>query len=153
MAQGDVIVFDQFMVDVGEEVHQLETDTFKIGLTTGATTPSTTTADPRWGAGGTTNFATEQVTPGGNYVSGGATCSNPTYDLTGGLAQFDADDPAAWAANASNPTNATWGILYNDTATGKNAIAAIDLGGSFNMTTGPLTITFGANGIFRMNQA
>ena len=153
MAQGDVGIFDQFLVDVGEEVHDLENDSFKVGLTTGVTTPATTTADPRWGAGGTTNFSSEQVTPGGNYTTGGAAIANPAYTLTGGLAQWDADDPATWAQHASNPTNATYGIIYNDTAAGKQAVGWIDLGGAFDMTTGPLSIAFHANGIFRLNQA
>ena len=153
MEQGDIVIFDQFLVDVMEAVHNLETDTIKVGLTDGSTTPSDTTADPRWGAGGTTNFASEEVTPGGEYVAGGATCGNPSVTLTGGLAQFDADDPPEWAQDASNPTDATWGIIYNDTASGKNAIGFIDLGGAFNMTTGPLSIAFNVNGIARLNQA
>ena len=153
MAAGDFVVFDQFLVDVGEEIHQLETDTFKLGLVTAVVTPSATTANPCWGAGGSTNLATNEVTAGGNYVAGGATCGTPTYDLTGGLAMFDTDDPAAWAAHASNPTNAVWGILYNDTTANKNCVGFVDLGGAFDMTTGPLTVTVNASGWFRLNQA
>jgi hypothetical protein len=135
-------------------VHNLETDAIKLGITDGSvTTPSATTADPRWGAGGTTNLASEEVTPGGNYTAGGPALANPTVTLTGGLSEFDADDPGEIAQDPSNPTDATWGIIYNDTAAGKNAIAYVDLGGQFDMTTGPLTITFGANGIVRLNQA
>lgn len=151
MAQGDVVFFDQFLVDVLEKVHNLETDTFKLGLTTGATTPSATTTDPRWGAGGTTNFAAEEVTPGGNYAAGGPTIANPAVTLTGGLAMFDGDDVTI-AQNAANPTNATQAIIYNDTAAGKNAVGFVDIGGAFDMTTGPLSFVWNANGIGRLNQ-
>lgn len=153
MAQGDVVVFDQFLVDALEGVHDLENDTIKIGLTAGNTTPEATTSDPRWGNGGSTDFSADEVTPGGNYASGGATLGSPSVTLTGGLAMFDADDPATWSQDGSNPEDATWGIIYNDTATGKNAIAFVDLGGAFDMTTGDLSITWSANGIFRLNQA
>lgn len=151
MAQGDVTFFDQALVDVLEKLHDFENDDFKIGLTSGATTPSATTADPRWGAGGTTNFAAEQVTPGGNYASGGPSIANPSVTLTGGLAMFDGDDVTI-AQNASNPTNATQAIIYNNTDAGKRAVAFVDIGGAYNMTTGDLQFLWNANGIGRLNQ-
>lgn len=153
MAQGDVVFFDQFLVDVLEGAHNLETDTIKIALTDGSvTTPSATTADPRWGAGGSTNLSSEEVSAGGNYTSGGATIANPAVTLTSGLAMFDGDD-VSWAQDASNPTDATWGIIYNDTASGKNAIGYVDIGGVFDMTGGALSIAWSANGLGRLNQA
>jgi len=153
MAQGDVIFFDQALVDALEGVHNLETDTIKVGLTDGSvTTPSATTADPRWGAGGTVDFSAEEVTPGGNYAAGGATPAAPEVTLTGGLAQFDAGD-VSWAQDPSNPTDATWAVIYNDTAAGKNALGFVDLGGAFDMTTGDLSIAWNANGIARLDQA
>ena len=142
MAQGDVVFFDQFLVDMAEGVHNLETGVIKVGLTTGTTTPAATTAGPRWGAGGTTNFAAEEVTPGGNYSAGGATPASPTVTLSGGQAEIDWGD-ISWSANASNPTNATWAIIYNDSATNKEAIGYVDIGGAYNMTTGDLSITWG----------
>jgi len=145
MAQGDVFVFDQFLVDVCEGVHDLENDDIRCAITDGTTTPTQTTPDPRWGAAGTTDFSAEESSPQtGNYTAGGNVCSNPTVTLVGGLAEIDFDDPATWAQNASNPTNARWGIVYNFTAGGKNCIGAVDLGSTFNMTTGDLQISWGA---------
>lgn len=143
MAQGDVVFFDQFLVDSMEGLHDLENDVIKIALTTGVTTPLATTADPRWGTGGSTNFASEECTPGGNYAAGGATPATPSVTLVGGQAEIDWGD-VSWAQHASNPTNATWGIIYNNTDAGKRAIGFIDLGGAFNMTTGDLNITMAA---------
>lgn len=154
MAQGDIILFDQFIVDMAEKVHNLETDTLKVGLVNSTTTPATTTADPRWGAGGTTNFAANEVAPAtGNYTAGGASITTgASATLTGGQLVFDSTDNPSWVQHASNPTNARWGILYNDTATGKNCIGSVDLGSVFNMTTGDLTITWNASGIITGNQ-
>lgn len=149
MAQGDVIVFDQACVDILEALHDLETGSFKLGLITSAVTPAVTDADPRFGAGGSTNYATNECAAGGNYASGGPALANPTVTLTGGLAMFDADDLTI-AQNAGNPTNARWGIIYN-TAAGLRAIAAVDLGSTFDMTTGPLAFVWSANGICRLN--
>ena len=143
MAQGDYKHFDQSLVDVYEKLHDFELDSFKIGLITAAVTPLETTSDPRWGAGGGTNFKTNEVTPGGNYAADGKALANPAVTLAGGLAEIDWDDPGVWATNASNPTDATWGIVYNDTDAGKRCIGFVDLGGAFDMTTGPLTVTFG----------
>ncbi len=154
MAQGDIVAFDQFLVDVQEKLHDLENDTIKIGFVDGVTTtPATTTADPRWGAGGTTNFAAEEVTPGGNYSTGGPSCANPSVTLSAGAAVFDADDPATISQHASNPTDARWGIIYNDTDTGKRAIGYIDFGSSTDLTAGDFSIAFNASGIHSLDQA
>jgi hypothetical protein len=149
MAQGDVVLFNEFKEDVGQKVHNLNADTFKLGLVTNAVTPAATTADPRWGAGGTTNFSTNQVTPGGNYVTGGPTISAATYTETAGTATFDGGDISI-ASNASNPNNARWGIIYNDTSTGKEAVAFLDLGGVTDLTSGTFAVTWSASGIFSL---
>lgn len=142
MAQGDVVFFDQFLVDRDEKLHDLENDVIQIALIDGTITPTAATADPRWGAGGTTNFLAEQVAIGGNYA-GPVTLANNVVALTAGRSEIDWDDPATWATNASNPTDATWAIIFNNTDAGKRCIGFVDIGGAFNMTTGPLTITFG----------
>lgn len=152
MSAGDVVFFDQFLVDVQEKIHDLENDVIKVGLITNAVTPAATTTDPRWGAGGTTNFSTNQVTPGGNYATGGPTAANPSVTLSGGAGVFDADDISI-LQNASNPTDARWGILYNDTATGKNAIGFVDLGAAVDLSAGDFTIAWNASGISSMDQA
>lgn len=151
--QGDITFFDQFLVDVWEGLHDLETADIRLALTDGTTPPLATTPDPRWGLGGGTDFSSEEVAAGGNYVAGGNVCANPAVSLVADLAEFDADDPAAWAADAANPANPAESILYNNTDPGKRAIGFIDIGGLFDMTGGDLAITFGANGIGRLNQA
>jgi hypothetical protein len=151
MPQGQVTFFDQFLVDAWKKLHDLSADDIRIAIITTAVTPLKTMSDPRWGAGGGTNLSSNQVTPGGNYPSGGSAVSNKSVTLVGGLAQFSFD-PLAYASNASNPNNAGWGILYNNTDSGKRAIGFIDIGGLFDMTTGPLTFTAGASGAGQADQ-
>lgn len=153
MASGDVVFFDQYLVDVQEGVHNQETDSFKVGLIADSTSPPiATSADPRWGSGGTTDFSADEVTPGGNYTTGGPAAANPAVTLSGGAGVFDADDISI-TQNASNPTNARWGILYNDTAAGKNCLGYVDLGSTIDLSAGDFSITWNASGISSMDQA
>lgn len=145
MAQGDVVVFNEMKEDFGLKIHNLETDTCKLGLVTNAVTPAANTSDPRWGSGGGTNFTTNQVTPGGNYTTGGPTLANNTYVETSGTAAFDSDNISI-LQHASNPTNARWGIAYNDTSSGKEAIHYLDLGGVTDLTAGDFSVTVNASG-------
>jgi hypothetical protein len=149
MAQGDVGIFNEFLETLGKSEVNLDTDSIKVGLADDTTTPTASTADPRWGAGGTTNFATNQVTPGGNYSSGGPDISS-TYSQSAGTATFDGSNIAI-SQNASNPTDARWGIIYDDTDADKKAIGWVDLGSVFDMTTGDLNINWNASGIFTIS--
>ncbi len=152
MSAGDIVFFDQWLVDVQEKLHDHENDTFKLGLITNAVTPAATTTDPRWGAGGTTNLSSSQVTPGGNYATGGPAIGNPTVTLSGGAAVFDGDDISI-AQHASNPTDARWGIIYNDTDAGKRAVGYVDLGAVIDLSAGAFSTAWNASGISSMNQA
>lgn len=152
MAAGDIVVFDQFIVDMANGVHTLSSDTIKIAFVSNAVTPATTTADPRWGAGGSTNLSTDEQS-GGNFTAGGTALASVTSALATGAYKFDAADPATFSQNASNPTSIYHAIIYNDTATGKNAICAIDMGGPVSGVTGDVTVTFNASGIITGDQA
>jgi len=152
MAAGDVVFYEQFYVDVQEGIHNLETDTIKLGLVTSTYTPTAADADPRWGAGGTTNTSTNEVTAGGNYPAGGLSVANPSVTLVSGQGEFNADDVSA-TQNASNPTDARWGVIYNDTALGKQAIGYLDLGAVIDLSAGDFSVQWDLNGISRMGAA
>lgn len=143
MAAGDITVFNQFKVDLGNKLHDLDSDTWKVGFITSAVTPAANDAAPHWGGTGTTNFATNQVTPGGNYSTGGPSLTTMAFTDSAGTVSWKADKIAI-AQHASNPTNARWGILYNSTDTNKRAAALIDFGSSINLTTGPFEFRFNA---------
>ncbi len=150
MAQGDVTVFAKGKERLGDgDFGALSTAVIHIALTTGVTTPSETDTDPRWAAGGTPNYASEEVTPGGNYSAGGVAVDGAdTWTLTGATAKFDLNDQT-WSQNASNPTNADECIGYVNDAN-DYALFFLDIGGTFNMTTGDLVITWNASGVFTL---
>ena len=112
------------------------TDTIKCALITSAVTPSITDSDPRWGAGGGTNYSTNEVTAGGNYAAGGFTLTGTTVTLSGANTNLNATSPISWAANASNPTNAAWAIFYDSTDAGKRVFGFMDLGGTVSLVPG-----------------
>jgi len=144
MAQGDVEVFDQYMLDAFLKLHDMSADTINVALVDGTIVPTADLADPAYGAGGTNNMATDECANGGNYTTGGKLCDNPTATLVGGALQIDFDNPTVWTQLAGSPTDARYGILYNDSSVGKKCIGFIDLGSVFDMTSGDLTITWGA---------
>lgn len=145
MAQGDIKWFSGGLLAIGQKVHNLGADTFKCGFITSVTAPAISDTDPRWGAGGSVNFSTTQVTPGGNYTTGGPTLASVTWTNVANVPTFRATDITI-TVNASNPTNARYGIIYNDTDASKRAIAFIDFGSDRNLTTGDFTINFGGAG-------
>jgi len=151
MATGDVTWFDQALLDLGKKIHDLSTDVLKLGLVTSTVTPSATTADPRWGAGGGTNLSTNAVATGTAWT-GPVTLASVAWTIVAGTPTLDAADPAQIAQDGAGFTNARWGIIYNDTAAGKQALCFIDLGSDRSIVTGPLSITFNASGVLTLNQ-
>jgi len=152
MAAGDFTWFTQAKVDLGNKIHNLGSggDTLKLALVTAVVTPTETDAAPHFGGSGTTNYSTNQVSAGGNYSAGGATLASQTFVASSANAKFDADD-VSWSKNASNPTNARWGILYNSTDSSKRALGFVDLGGAIDMTAYDLTVQWNASGIITIS--
>ena len=146
MAAGDVTVFDQAGTDLGNKLYDMDTDTFKMALVTNVVTPTQGDAGPHFGGTGTTNYATNEVTAGGNYVAGGVTLTSVTWAMAAGVNKWDAADVSI-AQHASNPTNARWGIIYDSTDVNKRAIAFLDLGAVKDLSAGLFTVTWAATGI------
>lgn len=146
MATGDVTLFDQFLVDMGNGEHDLSADSIKMAYVSNAVTPAVGTSDPRWGAGGGTNLATDEQS-GGNFAVGGVVLASFAATLSAGTVKLDYTDPSQVATNASNPTSIYHAVIYNDTNAGKRAIAAIELGGPITGVTQALTVTPNASGL------
>jgi hypothetical protein len=147
MAQGDVVVFNEalaFLLDGGFE----SADDIKVAICDNTLAPTQTTATPALG-----DFT--QVGSAGSYVAGGTSLGNIGTLVTqsSNVMTFDSTTNPTWAANASNDTDAYWGIIYNDTDAGDRAIAFVDLGGPVNMATTALTITWNASGIFTITNS
>lgn len=154
MARGDLTVFNEFTVSLAEKKINLETDTIKLALIDNTVTPTVNAASPQWGAGSDEDYDGHEVGTGGGYTAGGLTVSGPELVRSAAVATFDDDDSnLSLAQNASGFTDAYWGILYSDTATNKDCIAFIDLGGPVSEVAGPIAINFNASGILTITRS
>ncbi len=148
MARGDLTVFNEFLISLGEKLINLETDTIKLGLIDDVVTPLVDTATPTWDGTSSQEYDGNEVGQGGGYPAGGLAISGPELIRTGAVAIFDDDDSdLSLAQDGAGFTDAYWGILYSDTAAAKNAICFIDLGGPVSEQAGPININFNASGI------
>lgn len=145
MATGDIKWFAQALLDLGNKIHDLDADDLRVGFITSAVTPAIGDAAPHWGGTGTTNFNTNEVTAGGNYPAEGYVLVSVSWSLVSNVATLRATDISI-AQHASNPTNARWGILYNNTDANKRAIAFLDFGSARDLTTGAFTFNFQGSG-------
>lgn len=144
MAAGDVFWFDQGLFRLMRGEIDLDGGLIKFGLITAAQTPAKTSADPRWGAGGTTNFSTAQVSTGGTSYTGPVTIASPSIAVVTPDVFFRGNI-ITLAQDAAGFTDARWGILFQDDAN-DYALAFVDLGGARSIVAGQLQIDWnGAN--------
>lgn len=153
MAAGDVIVFIQGEIDKDSGLLNLASTTeWKLALLTDSVTPVATETTPRFGAGGSTNYALTECSAGGNYPAGGVDINNNSVARDGSEIVFDDTGEVLIAANPANPTDARWGILYN-TASANRCYLFVDLGAVRDLTAGLLRIVWNTNGITRTSFA
>jgi len=153
MAVGDIVWFDQALLDLGIKRHDLSTEDIRVGFITSAVTPLMNTSDPRWGAGGGTNLSSSQVATGGTSYTGPLALTTKSWSIVSGVPTFRAD-VLNIAQDASGFTNARWGILFNNTDAGKRALAFIDLGSDRSLVAGSLTLDWqgAGNDILTLDQ-
>lgn len=142
MARGDVVVFDEAKAKMLEG-SWAATDHFYCAVLDSTTTPTAAYATPVFG-----DFT--EVGAAGTYVANGTdlgALSDLVTEAAGTMTFNTATNPT-WAQSSSNDSNAYWGLIYNFTDAGKDAVAFVDLGGPVDMTAAALTITWHASGIF-----
>lgn len=129
-----------FKVDLLRGVHNFTAstgDTFKLALGKAApagTYDSTTTSY-------TDLTGNSDELPNGNgYTTGGATLTSITPVASGTTAICDFDNYTWTGATFST----SGGIIYNDTAAGKNACAVLSFGGTQQVSSGDFQIQFPA---------
>jgi len=81
-------------------------------------------------------------TSGSAYTAGGYVLQNQLVAKSGTTAYFDADDPE-WTSASFTTAGA---LIYNNTLAGNNAIAVLNFGGDFTVTSGTFRIVFPAPG-------
>jgi hypothetical protein len=145
MAQGDVVVFNEAKAKMLDG-NWASTDDFYLAICDNTVAPTAATATPVLG-----DFT--EVGSAGSYTAGGTSLGalSTLVAEAGGTMTFDSATNPTWAQNASNDVDAYWGIIYNFTDAGKDAVAYIDLGGPVDMTAGDLSVTWNASGIFTIS--
>lgn len=142
MPTGDVTVFDEAKAKMiaGDWAG---TDVFYLAICDNTTTPTAGTATPVFG-----DFT--EVGAAGSYTANGTSLGALSTLVTevAGVMTFDSGTNPTWAKNALNDADAYWGIIYNFTDVGKDALAFVDLGGPVDMSAGALTVTWNASGIY-----
>ena len=152
MAAGDFKWFAQGLHDLGNKIHDLDADDFRMGIITTATTPAVNTAAPHWAGTGTTNMSTNQVATTGTSYTAPLVLASEAWALTATGAAMDVAD-ITLAQDASGFTNGRWGVVYNNTDANKRAIGYLDLGSDRSLVAGSVTITMNASGILSLAQA
>jgi hypothetical protein len=131
----------QFKKDVMLGLHDLDSDTIKIALYTSSATLNATTD---------TYTTSNEVANGNGYTTGGVTLANASVIENGTSGCFDADNPE-WTSASFTARGA---LIYNDTD-GDRAIAVLDFGGDFTVSSGTFRIVFPAqtanNAIIRID--
>lgn len=145
MAAGDITFFEEALDDAFFGGWGTADD-IKLAILDNTTTPTAADATPALG-----DYT--EVGAAGTYTAGGTSIG--AWDTlsveAAGTLTFDSATNPTWAKNASNDTDAYWGLLYNDTQVGDPAFAFVDLGGPVDMTAGALTVTWNASGIFTIS--
>ena len=128
-----------FKAEILDEQHDLAADTLKIALyTSSASLGASTTA-----------YTTSNEISGTGYSAGGETLTSTTVSTSGTTAFFDADDPT-WTSASFTARGA---LIYNSSNSDK-AIAVLNFGGDFTVSSGTFRIVFpaaGASAIIRID--
>ncbi len=145
MAAGNWIVFNIAKKKLADGTFDLDSQTFKMALTTSAQALDATFA----GTSTDCRYAdlTAEVASGGGYTTGGKTLT-ATWTRATGTITFDVDDQA-WT---SSTITAKYAVIYLTTGNA-DLLCVVDLdtgGGSVSTTAGTLTITINASGVFTL---
>lgn len=132
--------FNCFVADVGNKIHNLNSDTLKLMLTNSAPSASNTVI---------ANIT--EIAAGNGYVAGGMVPTNNGYSQSGGIATL------TLATNTLTDTGATgtigpfrYAVLYNSTAANGNLIGWYDYGSALTLNPGDSLTFTDASGIFTM---
>lgn len=145
--QGAFDIFDQANLKIADGTIHLNSDTFKIALTTS----SQAIAGNFAGSSTACRYAdlTNELTTAAGYTAGGATLASVTFTRSTSTVTFDCADPT-WTLTGGGITF-KYAIIYSNTATNKDLLAFCDMdtgGGSVSPLAGTLTLQINASGVF-----
>jgi hypothetical protein len=145
MAAGAWQVFNIAKEKLADGTFDLDTNTFKMALTTDAQALAATFA------GTSTNAQysdlTDEVANGGGYTTGGKTLA-ATWVRSTGTITFDCDDQA-WT---SSTITAKYAVIYADNAGVDDLLCfcELDTGPGVSTVSGTLTVAINASGVFTL---
>ena len=130
------VKYDQFVEDLGAELHNLASDTLRIALTNTAPTAGTDAvlAD------------ITEIADGNGYTSGtSGEVANTTWSETAGTATLAGDD-VVFTASGGAIAQFRYAVLYNDSSASNSLIAYWDYGSAVDLANGEtFTVDFGAS--------
>jgi hypothetical protein len=130
------VKYDQFVEDMGAELHNLASDTLRIALTNTAPTVATDAvlAD------------ITEIADGNGYTSGtSGEVTTTTWSETAGTATLAGDDTVFTAAGGAI-AQFQYAVLYNDTSASNSLIGYWDYGSAIDLANGEtFTVDFGAS--------
>jgi hypothetical protein len=142
MARGDLTVFEEFALTIGEKKIAFGADTFYVALIDNTTAPTAADATPVWA-----DYSANECS-GTGYTAGGAALTGISWTEAAGVATFDDTANVSWSQNAAGPTDIYYAILYSGTSTNDDCVCFIDMGGPVSLADGDVSITWNASGIF-----
>ena len=141
MAQGSVIVFNEFKQNINTGGINLNTDTINIMLISNSSVAATQLTPD------SADFT--QVSTGGTSYTGPVAITK-SFDFVGTQGSFDLDANVSWTQDASGPTDIRYALVYSSTHAGtEDGICVIDLtvGGdgttAISLVDGDITINAG----------
>ena len=130
MAQGDLKLFNAANAQMDDGTHDLDSDTFKLGIISNAATPAIADLTPTWD-----DYSGDEVTTTANYLAGGPSVGYMNLVTVGRTVTVDWNVDVAITGIAGGDPNAYWGILYNASAVDSPALGFIDLDGPVTMVS------------------
>ena len=144
MARNDSFMFKKHSYNLNKGLHgDLSTADIRLLIVDNTLTPTAADATPVYAT-----YSANEVSTAGGYPAGGIVLTGLVLSTSDGVLKFDDTGNVELALDVLGFDDAYWGILYNNTATAKDCIGAIDLGGPVSERTGPFTTNWSANGIY-----
>lgn len=126
--------FNDFAEQLGLEVHNLNTDTFKVMLTNTAPVATNTIK---------TNIT--EITAGNGYTAGGDDITNTWSENPAATGEMVAVD-VTFTASGGSIGPFRYPVIYNDTALSDNLMSWFDHGSAVTLSDGEsFTVDFGSN--------
>ena len=136
------VIYDRFFANLMNKEIDLEGDTVKVALLTSSHTPDQTGQNVWTDVSATEVTATDGYTAGGAEITGKSVTPGQTTYWDGGDVQW-----------TNSTVTARYGIIYDDTLTDDDLIAAIDFTEDKSTSSGTFKIEWNANGIITLASA